>query len=388
MKTDKKNRQKVNNKKIRQKADKKMQKPRKKERKPRRHSIMAETTVVVLCFVLIMAAFSFWQFHRMEQGVLEVCAVQQDAYVQLVIDQINLKANRDNEEIVTEILGTLDASSNKYWTFSQDQAMLFVKDVLETNKYKGFTTSTYYNSDSAREFFDGLQVNHVTHAQITIDEKQYLASGVEFDYDGQEYKLCLLTNRSVFLDNNSFLEAETELGLILTVVLIVTMVVSMGMASRIRKLQRDNQEKVAVIVQQNEGLVTLNAKLSDHNLHDSRNNLWKASMLHGFLEKLADREVEPVTLVRVSFSQEKTLRKILDRAKYMLDANVLRFQIAENVLIFVFVQMEPDDAKSNIGIILPKDAVLEKTVVMQDGRQGLERAERKLGIDEGAENGC
>lgn len=358
----------------------------KKEKK--QHSIMVQTTAVVLCFVLVMTVFGFWLFHRMEQGVLEVCALQQDAYVQLVVDQINLKDNRNNEEIVTDILNTLDSSSNKYWTFSQDQAMLFVKDVLETNKYKGFTTATYYNSDSAKAFLDSLTVNRVKHAQITLDDKEYLASGVQFTYGGMKYKMCLLTNKSVFLDNNSFLEAETELGLILAVTLIIIMVVSLGMASRIRKLQIENEGKAKVILQQNEGLVALNAKLSDRNLHDSHNNLWKPSMLHGFLEKMVEREIEPVTLMRVSCVKEKSLQRILDRSLYMLDNNVLRFKIDKNVLVFVFVQIEPDMAKSDMNIVLPKDAKIEKTAVMRGGRRDLAKAERKLGLDEGTEHGA
>lgn len=387
MKRDKEKEQKLNKQKKSKDSDKKAAKSKKRARKKKDGSIMITTTVYVLCFVLIMIGFSFWQFYRMEKGVLDVCAAQQDAYVQLVIDQINLKENRDNEEIVTGILGTLDASSNKYWTFSHDQAMLFVKDVLETNKYKGFTTATYYNSASAQSFLDGLDINHVTHAEITVDEKRYLASGVKFDYGGEEYRLCLLTNRSVFLDNNSFLEAETQLLLIIAVILIVTMVVSMGMASRIRKLQKVNEENAVVIFQQNEGLMTLNAMLSDRNLHDSRNNLWNASMLHGFLEKLAQRDVDPVTLVRISFTKEKSQRRMLDRAKYMLDSNTLRFRIDDRTLIFVFVQVEPDDAKSDIRVIMPKDGVVEKVIMLEGGMPGVDKAERKLGISEGTENG-
>ena len=65
---------------------------------------------------------------RYEKGIIEVCATQQDAYVQLVLDQINLKDNRDDEEIINDILKTMDSSSNKYWAFSKNQSMLFVKD--------------------------------------------------------------------------------------------------------------------------------------------------------------------------------------------------------------------------------------------------------------------
>lgn len=105
--------------------------------------------------------------------------------VQLVLDQINLKDNRDDEQIIKDILGAMDASSNRYWTFSKDQSMLFVKDVTETNKYKGVNTATYYISDSAKEFLNNLSVNNVIHSYIEINDNRYIASGVMFEYKGE-----------------------------------------------------------------------------------------------------------------------------------------------------------------------------------------------------------
>jgi len=88
--------------------------------------------------------------------------------VNLVLDQINLRKYLNDQEIIEDILGTLDASSNKYWTFSTEQTMLFVKDVLETNKYKGFTTATYFVSEDARGFLERLRMNRVIHGNITV----------------------------------------------------------------------------------------------------------------------------------------------------------------------------------------------------------------------------
>ena len=44
--------------------------------------------------------------------------------------------------MIEKVLSSLDASSNKYWTLSENQELLFVKDVTETNKYKGFRENT------------------------------------------------------------------------------------------------------------------------------------------------------------------------------------------------------------------------------------------------------
>ena len=86
-----------------------------------RHIFLA-TMILMPLIAAAGLGFAWFQMDRLEQGLLDVCAVQQDAYVNLVLDQINLKENRDNEEIVTRILASLDASANKYWVFSEEKA--------------------------------------------------------------------------------------------------------------------------------------------------------------------------------------------------------------------------------------------------------------------------
>ena len=109
--------------------EKKLNKKRvKKNKKPK--NVLVITTIYLICFSVIAGAFAYTRINKYEEGVLEVCATQQDAYVQLVLDQINLKSNRDDEQIINDILGTMNSSSNKYWTFSKNQSILFVKDVL------------------------------------------------------------------------------------------------------------------------------------------------------------------------------------------------------------------------------------------------------------------
>lgn len=100
----------------------------------KRHPILIITTICVVAAAALGGLITYILIGRYEKGIIEVCATQQDAYVQLVLDQINLKDNRDDEEIINDILKTMDSSSNKYWAFSKNQSMLFVKDVLETNR--------------------------------------------------------------------------------------------------------------------------------------------------------------------------------------------------------------------------------------------------------------
>ena len=49
------------------------------------------------------------------------------------------------------------------------------------------------------------------HESIRMDGVRYVASGVKFEYNSAEYKICLLTNDTVILDNNIFLSSKIGL---------------------------------------------------------------------------------------------------------------------------------------------------------------------------------
>ena len=62
-------------------------------KKPGKHPILIITTICVVIAAAACGWLSYIQINRYEKGILEVCATQQDSYVQLVLDQINLKEN-------------------------------------------------------------------------------------------------------------------------------------------------------------------------------------------------------------------------------------------------------------------------------------------------------
>ncbi len=227
-----------------------------------KHPVLIITSICSICFAVVAGLFAYMQISIYESGILEVCATQQDAYVQLVLDQINIKSNRDDEQIIKEILGTMDASSNRYWTFSKDQSMLFVKDVTETNKYKGVTPATYYISDSAKDFLDSLTVNNVTHSYIDVNDNRYIASGVMFEYRGNQYRLCLLTEKEVLLDNNTYLEVKTQMQTFVVVILMLLVVVPMLFAHFIRRMQFTMDRKDDSITAVNRILSNTNQNIS------------------------------------------------------------------------------------------------------------------------------
>jgi len=123
-------------------------------------------TFIALVIACLAAVYAWVLINNYEKGVAEIYAQEQDGYVQLVLDQINLQPENTDEEIIRNILGTLDSSSNRYWTLSHDETIVFVKDVLETSRYKSFSADTYYNTVSSREFVAGLQNDQVKYASL------------------------------------------------------------------------------------------------------------------------------------------------------------------------------------------------------------------------------
>ncbi len=276
----------------------------------------------VIAVILLLLGWMFMKHY--EEGVLEVCADQQDAYVQLVLDQINIRENRTDENIIEDILSSMDSSTNKYWTFSKDEAMLFVKDVTETNKYKGFTTATYYMSESSEAFLNNLRINHVTHANIDIRDKSYIASGVIFNYNDALYRLCLLTNRDVFLDNNAFLSVRINLGICYAVATLLIVVGAMYFARDTEQLRRVIKEKNSIITELNDSIAKLNDRLLTRNTYDMRRTVFQESMLDEFLGRIQKKDIKPVSFAIFNCASEE---EFLSKAQVMLDRSVLRFRL-------------------------------------------------------------
>lgn len=372
---------------------KRKKKAGKQARRRRSHPILLLTSVCVLILAALALAFDQFQMYRFEQGLLDVCAAQQDAYVQLVLDQINISQDRDVEDII-DILETMDGSSNKYWTFSREQSMLFVKDVLETNRYQGFTTATYYISDSAHAFLDSLQLNRVIHRNIEMQEKEYIASGVAFTYRGESYRLCLLTNKSVMLDNNKFLGAKTELNILVVGLILLLICAPMLFASKIWKLQKERDEQADVIMDLNGKLTQLNKLLSEHDLHDTRHNVWSGEALEDFAEKLKEREMVPSAIIKVRCGDVEASQELLDKAGAAMDRSVLRFLTSEEegeLVSFLFVGSDYSTAMFNIELLLNDDVEIVEGLYLTEDRcwvQGLSLEELKAKEKQNREIKC
>lgn len=269
-----------------------------RQRPPKRRVNTWVVTVLSLALVVAVGTLAWRQLSSYEEGVLDVYASQQDGYVQLVLDQINLNRDRSDEEIINDILGTLDASSTRYWTFSRQDSLIFVRDVLETNRYKGFTETTYFYSESARSFLERLETDRVLHDTIRIEEVPYVASGVEFTYNGEEYKICLLTNAETVLDHNAYLNAKINL-MVLSFVLLGIVVISMIslalMAERSRK-QLWSQADDNVVLRKK--IEALDEKVKWGDLYDPECTAFKSGAIPVILRKLERRRAWPLSIYR------------------------------------------------------------------------------------------
>lgn len=332
--------------------------------------IVPKTFFGMLAVVLALGALALVQEADIERGILEVCATQQDGYVQLVIDQINLKDNRDDEEMISDILQTMDASTTKYWVFSQDQTMLFVKDVTETNKYKGFSAATYWGTEGAQGFLDGLQRGAVIHGLVTVDGVEYLASGSVFEYDGREYRLCLLTNRAALLDNNDYLGARSRLLVIMLVTLGLLLIVPVSIAfatARARRQTAAEHEEVRCSYERLRGVAE---RMANKELYDTRARVWSDDALAPFLERLLERgDAGGAYLAKVACASPGGRDALVGRASVLLGDDVVRFTLGDD-LVLLFVSSDEGAVRRAVAPLLGDGVSLEQVIPVAPPAEG------------------
>lgn len=349
------------------------------------------TLWVAFAFAVALAggAFAWFQIAGYETGVIEIYATQQDAYVQLVLDQINLNREREEESVIVDIIGTLDSSNSKYWTLSDEAALIFVKDVAETNRYKGFTTETYYISDSAGAFIGSLAVNKVSHGLIEVGERTYIASGVKFLYAGEEYQICLLTNPSVVLDHNAYLAAKINLsvmiGALLCVFLVTVCALGRSVSSKNRQLEKEKENGAALAKM----VGTLNEELALRSQYDARLAVFQTEYLPMLFEKLEAKECLPVTLLLLEYDTERAAAFFLEDGYLMMDKRIFRFRDEKNKrIVLVAVHYGREEAVEAVEWLLGREIrlVAAECADEENGRTP-ERALKKLYASKGEANG-
>lgn len=303
--------------------------------------------IVMLIVVTAFVALTYFEMQRYEDGILDVCATQQDSYVQLVIDQINLKENRTDQEIIESILSTLDSSSNRYWTFSKDQTMLYVKDALETNRYQALTANSYYTTDSSMDFISNLELNKVKHERIFLDNKEYIASGALFDYEGEQYRICLLTNTTVLLDNNKFLGSKMELIIIFVVVYSAVFVLPIILAIANNKNKKKVFSTETDLKNANDVIEVLNEKLVKDEIYDNRLNLFNFTAIDKFLEEYKKQvKAFPISFIAFKYGQKETVSNFFGANCILFGKRDIKFYDGKNHLALIMsVKCDNEKAK-------------------------------------------
>ena len=323
-------------------------------------------SVLIILAAVIMAVIGWHEAKDYEKSVLAIYAEQQDAYVQLVLDQINVLDDRSDEEIVKKILGSLDTSGRKYWTLTKDQALLFVKDVMETNRYKGLTTETFFTSDSAAKFLQDLEINRVIHETIQMDGVRYVASGVIFEYNGAEYKICLLTNDTVILDNNIFLSSKIGLYVFGVLLLGLLLVVSMIFANVLDLREKRMKAMKEHITGLNKVLTEQTEMIREMNWYHTRWSVFKPSAMEMFVQKIVQRQIVPVVFVSLAFDSEEQRDYFLQKAQILLDEKVVRFEREYgDGLVLLFLRYQAQEVEKALELMKSQGASFRKEKQME-----------------------
>lgn len=304
--------------------------------KPRKPHIAAIVAAFMLALAAGLAALCFVQVKDIENGTVEAVAVQQDGYLELVCDQIALNQDRQDDEIIEDILGTLDRNAASYWTFSKGQTMLFVKDAAETNRYRNYSADTYFSTQSGADFVASLVEGDVIHSVIDINGQQYVASGTLFSYGGDQYRLCLLTNRDILLESNAMLGARNRLQVLLFGILGLLVVIPIALAV---VLVRTRNKLAVAHVQAVKTERALDKAMRRRSLLDSYQadgKVWREDMLAKFKARADERGV-PTAQMRVECRDAAARNELLDRTVRLCDQGVLRFSMSDGSVVLLVI---------------------------------------------------
>lgn len=297
-------------------------------------------TVVVMFIAIAADVFIFYQIENYETRFLEIYGSEQDAYVKVILDQINCLEEQGTSEDITEIISTLDATASRYWTLSKGDSILFVKGDAETKRYKGFANNTYYMTETASAFMDSLGVNEVNHRIIYLNDDRFIASGMIFDWQGEQYSICFLTYDRVVLQDNILLECKTLMIIIFSVVLAALIIFSLIMSGKIHRQADFIDKQEERVVWQDQEIGYLDGQLKREYAFSVIRYVFKRAMLDEFLAALDDKDVYPLHFAVFQTESKEAREEFIDRMQTMLDNRVLRFTMDEHLMLLIFLKYQ------------------------------------------------
>lgn len=297
-------------------------------------------TVVVVFFAMAADVFIVYQLGNYEARFLEIYGAQQDGYVKIILDQINRLEDQGTNEDITDIISSLDSTASRYWTLSKGDSILFVKSVTETNRYKGFTDGTYYATETASEFMNSLTVNQVGHQIIYLDDDRFIASGMIFNWQGEQYRICLLTYDRVILEDNILLECKNAIIIVLSIVLALLIILSMVMSRKIGKQAGYIDRQEERVIWQNQQIERLDEQLKRESAFSASKHVFKYTVLDEFLQTLDEKHVYPLHFAVFETESMKARDEFFDHMQVVLDKHVLRFSMDERLVLLIFVKYD------------------------------------------------
>ena len=315
-------------------------------------------TVAVVAFAALLSAFAMWQIYNYEQGVAELYAQEQDGYVEIVARQINLYGDIAGDEFVEETIQMLDSTSQRYWTLDNSEYFLFVKSISETNVYKTFSTDTFYNTQSAQDFLATLRKGDVTHSIITLEGYKYVASGIIFEYNGTDYRLCLLTDYDIMLTNNAYLSSKLYLLIDLILMVALLAIAVIYFTARLIEARKRVDSTKKVNTELNNYIDYLDNVVMGRNQKMIITGEGKTLRL---LHRIDERKVYPCTFVRVKLETENMMSFHTVNGQFLGD-DVVWVRYCKDGYMLVFGGMTADETIKAIENRLPKDTVPENLV--------------------------
>lgn len=316
-------------------------------------------TIGVMFLVALFSAFAFWQIYNYEQGVAELYAQEQDGYVEIVARQINLYGDIAGDEFVEETIQMLDSTSQRYWTLDNSEYFLFVKSISETNVYKTFSTDTFYNTQSAQEFLATLRKGDVKHSIITLEGYKYVASGIIFEYNGTDYRLCLLTDYDVMLTNNAYL--SSKLYLLIDFIIIIALLAIAVIYFTVKLI--DARKKVDDTKKVNEELNNYIDYLDNVVMGRNRHSIITGyNRILRLVRRIDERQVYPCTFVRIKLETENMMNFHEINGKF-LGEDVVWIRYRKDAYMLIIGGKDSKQTVQFINDKLPKETIPEDMVV-------------------------
>lgn len=318
----------------------------------KKNRIFKKVSIAMIIFSIVLSGVVLFQLKMYNNSILEIYARQQDQYIKLVLDQINIRESESDvdEKSIKEILGSIDKSEKEYWTLSKNDSIVFVKDVTETDQYRGFSTASYYVSESGKKFLNSLEKNKVHHDFIIQSGKSYIASGTLFEINGTEYKICLLTNQKFVLSNNDFMQAQIIIVISVASMLLMLLVITMIMSGRNDKKQIEIDGLKEQLRTKNISIENIENELRMLNEYDVKNTVFKEKTVDNFMEKLETKDISFIRFETIVFKEKKAYDKFLQRAQWVVGKKALRFEISgindKYAVMLVFIDHSREEIKN------------------------------------------